>query len=100
VGATGKGCNKVASTSAVLHAILVKSILNPVSLNNPTRTPPGARALTGGAIATFIGILLLVFGPSPSPGFPLNPHQMAWVFIGIGGALLAIGALARILFRE
>lgn len=73
---------------------------NSVSLDDPTRTPVGARALTGGAIATFIGILLLVFGPSPVPGSPLNPHQMAWIFVGIGIFLLAIGALAHLFFRE
>lgn len=73
---------------------------NLMSLDDPTRTPVGARALTGGAIAVVIGILLLVFGPSPSPQFHLNPHQMAWIFVGIGVFLLAIGVLARLFFRD
>jgi len=63
----------------------------------PTAAPAGARALTGGAIATFLGILLLVFGPSPAPGVPINPHQMAYAFLGIGIFLLLIGFLARML---
>ena len=70
-----------------------------MSSEDPTRTSVGARALTGGALATFIGILLLVFGPSPSPGSPLNPHQMAWIFIGIDIFLLAIGAVGRFFLR-
>jgi hypothetical protein len=56
-----------------------------MSIDDPdesTSTPAGARTLTGGAIATFIGVLLLVFGPSPTPGVPLNLHQMAYVFSG------------------
>ena len=66
----------------------------------PSRAPVGSRALTGGAIATFIGILLLVFGPARTPGVPLNPHQMAWVFLGMGLLLLLIGVLARLFFSD
>jgi len=65
----------------------------------PTRAPAGAKALTGGAIATFIGFLLLVFGPSSTPGMPLNPHQMAYAFLGIGIFLLFVGFLARMLSK-
>jgi hypothetical protein len=64
----------------------------------PSRAPVGSRALTGGFIAATIGILLLILGPSPRPGVPLNPHQMAWVFLGMGIFLLAVGALARLFF--
>ena len=65
----------------------------------PTSAPVGSKALTGGAIAIFIGILLLVFGPSPTPGAPLNPHQMAYAFLGAGIFLLFVGFLARVLFK-
>jgi len=65
----------------------------------PSSAPAGAKALTGGAIATFIGILLLVFGPSSTPGVPLNPHQMAYAFLGVGIFLLFVGFLARMLFK-
>jgi len=66
----------------------------------PSRAPVGSRALTGGAIATVIGILLLVLGPAPTPGVPLNPHQMAWVILGMGLFLLLIGVLARLFFSD
>jgi hypothetical protein len=65
----------------------------------PTSAPAGAKALTGGAIATFIGILLLVFGPSSTPGVPLNPHQMGLAFLGIGMFLLLVGFFAYVLFK-
>lgn len=65
----------------------------------PASAPAGAKALTGGAIATSVGILLLVFGPSPAPGVPLNLHPMAYAFLGIGIFLLLIGFLAHLLFK-
>jgi hypothetical protein len=61
-------------------------------------SPLGRRAQIGGALAIFIGVLLLVFGPGPSPGSPLNLHQMARIFVGIGAFCLAVGTLARWLF--
>lgn len=54
----------------------------------------GNKALAGGAIAAFLGILLLVLGPSPTPGVPLNPHQLAYLFLGFG-VLLIVGVIAR-----
>jgi hypothetical protein len=65
-----------------------------------TSTPAGARTLTGGAIATFIGVLLLLFGPRPTPGVPLNLHQMAYAFLGIGIFLLFAGFLVRVFFKQ
>jgi hypothetical protein len=65
----------------------------------PTSAPAGAKALAGGAIATLIGVLLLVFGPSSTPGVPLNPHRMAYAFLAIGIFLLFVGFLARALFK-
>jgi len=44
--------------------------------------------------------LLLVLGPAPTPGVPLNPHQMAWVILGMGLFLLLIGVLARLFFSD
>jgi hypothetical protein len=40
---------------------------------------------------------LLVLGPSPAPGVPLSPHQMAYLFLGFGVFLIAVGAIARCL---
>jgi hypothetical protein len=60
----------------------------------------GSRVLAGGAITAFIGILLLIFGPSPTPGSPVNPHQMAHVFLGMGIFLLVAGAFARLFLRN
>lgn len=71
-----------------------------MSFEDPTPAPAGGRALTGGQIAAFIGILLLVFGPSPSLGSPVNPHKLAWIFVGVGAFLLAIGIFARLFFRD
>lgn len=66
----------------------------------PSLAPVGSRALTGGAIATFVGTLLLVLGPAPTPGVPLNPHQMAYVFLRMGILLLLVGVLARLFFSD
>ena len=70
-----------------------------MALDDQNRTGIAARAFTGGAIAVFVGILLLLMGPEPAPGSPLNPHQMAWLFVAIGVFLLAIGAFARLFLK-
>jgi hypothetical protein len=54
----------------------------------------GRRALIGGALAAFIGALLLVLGPTATPGIPLNPHRLAYLFLGFGILLVVIGTLA------
>jgi hypothetical protein len=59
----------------------------------------GRRAQIGGALAAFIGLLLLVFGPTATPGVPLDPHRLAYLFIGFGVLLIVIGTIARWLFR-
>jgi hypothetical protein len=59
----------------------------------------GRRAQIGGALAAFIGLLLLVFGPTATPGVPLDPHRLAYLFIGFGVLLIVIGTIARGLFR-
>ena len=64
-----------------------------------TRAPVSSRALTGGAIAAFIGVLLRILGPDLVPGVRLNPHLLAYLFLGIGIFLLIIGLLARAFFR-
>jgi hypothetical protein len=63
-------------------------------------SPLGRRAQVGGILAVFLGVLLLVFGPGPSPGSPLNLLQMARIFIVIGASLVAVGTIARWLFLE
>jgi hypothetical protein len=65
-----------------------------------TRSNVGRRAQIGGFIAVFIGVLLLVFGPSPAPGIPLDPHKLDYLFIGIGLFLLVVGAIARWLLLD
>ncbi|MGA7625065.1 MAG: hypothetical protein WB630_00705 [Candidatus Acidiferrales bacterium] len=55
----------------------------------------GRRAQLGGAVAIFLGALLLVATPPASQGAPINVHQMAAVFVVIGTFALAAGTLAR-----
>jgi hypothetical protein len=55
----------------------------------------GRRSQVGGAIAAFIGVLLLVVTPPAPPGAPVNIHQMAMLFIAIGAFCVAAGTLAR-----
>jgi hypothetical protein len=69
------------------------------TLDCPPPHQQARKALAGGAIATFIGIMLRVFGPSSTSGVPLNPHQMAYAFLGIGIFLLFVGFLARMLSK-
>jgi len=60
----------------------------------------GERAQIGGAICTVIGILLRWLGPQPVPEVPLDPHQFAYVILGVGPCLLVGGTLARLLARN
>jgi hypothetical protein len=64
----------------------------------PTRSNLGKRTQIGGAIAVYIGVLLLLLGPAPTP--PLNPHRLAWLFIAIGLFLFVAGTVARRLFLD
>jgi hypothetical protein len=59
----------------------------------------GRRAQIGGALGAFIGVLLLALGPASTPGIPLNPHRLAYLFLGFGIFLMAAGTLARWLDR-
>jgi hypothetical protein len=38
--------------------------------------------------------------PPPTPGVPLNPHQLAYLFIGFGVLLVVVGTIARLLFLD
>jgi hypothetical protein len=58
------------------------------------------RSQVGGALAAFIGVVLFLFSPHPEAGAPINIHQMAGFFIGIGLFALAVGTIARIVFKE
>jgi hypothetical protein len=64
------------------------------------RNRVGRKAQVGGALAVFIGVLLRFFGPSATPGIPLNPHQMAYVFIGLGIFLVLVGTIARMILLD
>lgn len=57
----------------------------------------GERAQIGGSICTLIGILLRWLGPGPVPEVPIDPHQFAYVIIGMGMCMLVGGTLARLL---
>jgi len=59
------------------------------------RSRLGRKPQVGGGISVFLGVLLLVFLPSASPGSGLDLHQMAKVFIVIGVFLIVVGTLAR-----
>jgi hypothetical protein len=65
-----------------------------------THSSAGRRVQAGGFIAVFIGVLLLLFGPSPAPGIPLDPHKLDYLFIGIGLFLLVAGTVARWLLLD
>jgi hypothetical protein len=59
------------------------------------RVRVGERAQIGGGICALIGILLRWLGPHPVPEVPIDPHQFAYVIIGMGVCLLVGGTLAR-----
>jgi hypothetical protein len=60
----------------------------------------GAKAIIGGALVAFVGIMLRIFGPGPVAGVPIDPHRFADVIIGMGLCLLAGGMLARLITRN
>lgn len=60
----------------------------------------GRKAQVGGGIAILMGVLLLVFGPSATPGVPLNPHGLAHLFIGFGIFLVLVGTIARMILLD
>lgn len=49
----------------------------------------------GGALAVFLGVLLLVAAPAARQDAPINVHQMATIFVVIGALAIATGTLAR-----
>ncbi len=57
---------------------------------------PGMRSLIGGGLAAGIGIMLLIFIPSPPPGSPVNAHPIGWAFIIVGVFGMVVGGLARL----
>jgi hypothetical protein len=60
----------------------------------------GRKAQVGGGLAVFIGALLFAFFPAAPSGTVPDLHQMAKLFIGFGGFLLAAGTLARWFFLD
>jgi hypothetical protein len=60
----------------------------------------GRKAQAGGAIAIFIGVLLRFLGPSPTPGIPLDPYKLDYLFIAIGLFLVLSGTIARLLLLD
>jgi hypothetical protein len=55
----------------------------------------GRRSQVGGALAAFVGVLLLLAAPAAPPGAPIDVHKMAMVFIAIGSFAAAVGTFAR-----
>lgn len=68
--------------------------------NMPRRIRVGERAQIGGVICMLIGILLRWLGPHPVPEVPINPHQFAYVILGMGMCMLIGGTLARWFVRN
>ena len=60
-----------------------------------TTTPLGRRSQVGGALAAFIGVLLLLATPAAPPGAPIDVHKIGMVFIAIGAFGVAVGTFAR-----
>jgi hypothetical protein len=58
--------------------------------------PVGLRPQVGGGLAIFIGVLLFAFYPNVQAGAPINLHQMARLFIGIGVFLVVADTIARL----
>ena len=63
------------------------------------RSRLGRKPQVGGAIAVFLGFLLLIFIPAVPAAKP-DIHQMAGVFIGIGILLIAVGTFSRWYFLD
>ncbi len=59
----------------------------------------GRKPQVGGAIAVFLGVLLLTFIPAVPAARP-DIHQMARIFIGIGILLIAVGTFSRWYFLD
>lgn len=59
----------------------------------------GRKQQVGGAIAIFLGVLLLTFVPAVPAARP-DIHQMARIFIGIGILLIAVGTFSRWYFLD
>ena len=55
----------------------------------------GRRSQIGGALAIFLGVLLLVATPAATQDAPVNVHQMATILVVIGVLALAAGTFAR-----
>ena len=49
----------------------------------------------GGALAALIGLLLLFSTPAAKPGDPINLHQLATIFLGVGIGLFLVGTFVR-----
>jgi len=56
---------------------------------------PGRRLQIGGALATGIGILLLIFLHAPPPGSPVDVHKIGWAFLFVGIFCLVAGTVGR-----
>ena len=63
------------------------------------RSRLGRKPQVGGAIAVFLGVLLLTFVPAVPAARP-DIHQMAKVFIGVGILLIAVGTFSRWYFLD
>jgi len=60
------------------------------------KRPVGLKSQVGGGIAIFVGALLFVFFPNVPPDAAINLHQMAHLFIGLGGFAFGFGTLVRV----
>ncbi len=63
------------------------------------RSRLGRKPQVGGAIAVFLGVLLLTFVSAVPEARP-DIHKMARVFIGIGILLIAVGTFSRWYFLD
>jgi len=55
----------------------------------------GRKPQVGGALAAFVGVILLFSTPAATSGDPVNLHRLAALFIAIGIGLFLAGTLAR-----
>jgi hypothetical protein len=60
-----------------------------------SRRPVGLKSQVGGGVAMFVGMLLFVFFPNVPPDASINLHQMAQLFIVLGGFAFGFGTLVR-----